>query len=179
MLIHILLSKKIFCRDVLTLKSRYEVGLEKLQNAGAEVSVMQANLIALEPQLVEATAKVEETMRNVERESAEAADVEKIVMQDEEVANEQAKAAQLIKDECDANLAEAMPILNAALAALNTLTPADISVVKTMKNPPKGIKLVMEAVCILKVIINLILFAYNRIIRCSIKLYFTMVYLRT
>lgn len=44
-----------------------------------------------------------------------------------------------------------MPILEAALAALNTLTPADISVVKTMKNPPKGIKLVMEAVCIIKV----------------------------
>lgn len=44
-----------------------------------------------------------------------------------------------------------MPILDAALAALNTLTPADISVVKTMKNPPKGIKLVMEAICILKV----------------------------
>lgn len=43
-----------------------------------------------------------------------------------------------------------MPILNAAMAALNTLTTADIAVVKTMKNPPKGIKLVMEAVCILK-----------------------------
>lgn len=43
-----------------------------------------------------------------------------------------------------------MPILNAALAALNTLTPADITIVKTMKNPPKGVKLVMEAVCILK-----------------------------
>lgn len=127
------------------------MGLDKLKNAEAEVSVMQANLIALEPQLVEATSKVEETMKNVERESAEAAGVEKIVMQDEEVANEQAKAAQVIKDECDANLGEAMPILNAALAALNTLTPADISVVKTMKNPPKGIKLVMEAVCILKV----------------------------
>lgn len=46
-----------------------------------------------------------------------------------------------------------MPILESALAALNTLTPADIAVVKTMKNPPKGIKLVMEAVCILKVVI--------------------------
>lgn len=63
----------------------------------------------------------------------------------------QAKAAQAIKDECDANLAEAMPILEAALAALNTLTPADITIVKTMKSPPKGVRLVMEAVCILKV----------------------------
>jgi len=66
------------------------------------------------------------------------------------VANEQAEAASAIKDECDANLAEAMPILNAAVAALNTLTPADIAVVKTMKSPPAGIRLVCEALCVLK-----------------------------
>lgn len=62
-----------------------------------------------------------------------------------------AAAAAKIKSECDANLEEAMPILNRANAALNTLTPADIAVVKTMKNPPAGVKLVMESVCILKV----------------------------
>lgn len=60
--------------------------------------------------------------------------------------------AQGIKDECDADLAEAMPIMEAALAALNILTASDITFLKTMKTPPKGIKLVMEAVCILKVI---------------------------
>lgn len=132
-------------------KKRYEVGLEKLDSAESQVSIMQASLEALQPELVVAAAKVEKTMKIVEAESEEAAAVEKTVMEDEEVANEQAKAAQAIKDECDADLAEAMPILNAALAALNTLTPADITIVKTMKNPPKGVKLVMEAVCIVKV----------------------------
>lgn len=141
--------------DILTAKKRYEVGLEKLDHAGSQVSIMQGALEALQPQLVTAAAKVSETMKKVEAESAEAAIVEQNVMADEVVANEQAKAAQLIKDECDANLAEAMPILNSAIAALNTLTPADITIVKTMKNPPKGIKLVMEAVCIIKVIVYL------------------------
>ena len=47
-----------------------------------------------------------------------------MVKADEAKANEQAREAQAIKDECDADLAEAMPILNSALAALNTLTPA-------------------------------------------------------
>lgn len=77
--------------------------------------------------------------------------VEEIVRGDEVVANAQAEAAQAIKNECDENLAEAMPILDAALAALNTLTPADITVVKSMKNPPRGVKLVMEAICVMKV----------------------------
>ena len=62
-----------------------------------------------------------------------------------------AKAAE-IKAECDSNLAEAMPIMREAQAALDTLTPADIAVVKAMKNPPAGVKLVMESVCILKVV---------------------------
>ncbi|KAG8243033.1 Dynein heavy chain 7, axonemal [Homalodisca vitripennis] len=76
--------------------------------------------------------------------------VEEVVKADEAVANEQAEAANAIRTECDARLAEAMPILQAALAALDTLTPADITVVKSMKSPPKGVRLVMEAVCILK-----------------------------
>ena len=73
-----------------------------------------------------------------------------MVKADEAVANEQAKVAKGIKDECDADLAEAIPVLEAALAALNTLTPADITVVKSMKNPPAAVKLTMEAICILK-----------------------------
>lgn len=77
--------------------------------------------------------------------------MEKVVKGDEEIAKEQAAAAQAIKDDCDAQLAEAMPALESALAALDTLTAADITILKTMKSPPKGIRLVMEAVCILKV----------------------------
>ena len=136
---------------MLTGKSRYEVGIEKLDNAAGEVSIMQEELIALQPQLQVAAEQVQEMVAKVEKESADVAEVEKIVMADEEVANEQAADAQAIKDECDANLAEAMPILESALAALNTLTPADVTIIKTMKSPPKGIRLVMEAVCILKV----------------------------
>ncbi len=40
------------------------------------------------------------------------------------MANEQARAAQAIKDECDKDLGEALPILEAALSALDTLTPS-------------------------------------------------------
>lgn len=69
-----------------------------------------------------------------------------IVGADEALANEAAAAAQAIKDDCESDLAEAIPALEAALDALNTLKPADITVVKSMKNPPSGVKLVMEAV---------------------------------
>ncbi|XP_014909460.1 dynein heavy chain 7, axonemal [Poecilia latipinna] len=136
--------------EVMQLKYRYEVGLEKLQSAADQVATMQVELEALQPQLLVASKEVDEMMVVIERESKEVAATEKVVKEDEAVSNEQAMAAKAIKDECDADLAEATPILQSALDALNTLTPQDISLVKSMKNPPAGVKLVMEAICILK-----------------------------
>lgn len=56
-----------------------------------------------------------------------------VVAADEAIANEAAAAAQAIKDECESDLAEAIPALEAAIQALNTLKPADITLVKSMK----------------------------------------------
>ena len=56
-----------------------------------------------------------------------------VVAADEAVANEAAAASQAIKDECEGDLKEAIPALEAALAALNTLKPQDITIVKSMK----------------------------------------------
>ncbi len=55
-----------------------------------------------------------------------------------------------VQDECEADLSEAMPMLESALKALDTLTKNDVTEVKGMKSPPSGVKLVLEAVCILK-----------------------------
>uniref|UniRef100_A0A8B9CE66 Dynein axonemal heavy chain 7 n=1 Tax=Anser brachyrhynchus TaxID=132585 RepID=A0A8B9CE66_9AVES len=131
-------------------KKRYEVGLEKLNSAASQVALMQSELEALQPQLRQASKEVDEMMVVIQKESLEVAKTEKIVKADEAVANEQAMAAKAIKDDCDADLAQAMPCLEAALAALDTLTAQDITVVKSMKSPPAGVKLVMEAICILK-----------------------------
>lgn len=53
----------------------------------------------------------------------------------------------ILQDECEGELAVAMPLLESALAALNTLTKADITEVRSMKNPPAPVKVTMEAVC--------------------------------
>lgn len=108
--------------EVMKMKRRYEVGLEKLESAADQVATMQVELEALQPQLLVASKEVDEMMVVIEHESVEVAETEKVVKVDEAVANDQAMAAKAIKDECDTDLAEAMPILESALAALNTLT---------------------------------------------------------
>ena len=59
-------------------KHRYEVGLEKLESAASQVSLMQRALTELQPQLVEASKEVDEIMIIIEKESAEVAKVEKV-----------------------------------------------------------------------------------------------------
>lgn len=111
---------------------------------------MQKNLIGLQPELQRIAGETEKIMITIERETAEAEKKKELVGADEAAANEAAAAAQAIKDDCDSDLQEAIPALNAALAALNTLKPADITIVKSMKNPPAAVKLVLEAVCVIR-----------------------------
>ncbi|XP_057312411.1 dynein axonemal heavy chain 12-like isoform X2 [Hydractinia symbiolongicarpus] len=136
--------------EVLKNKMRYEGGLEKLAFASSQVADMQVELEELQPKLVVASEENEKMMKIIEKESAIAEEQREVVREDEAVANEQAGESQALKDECEAELAEAIPALEAALSALNTLKPADITIVKSMKNPPPGVKLVMSAICVMK-----------------------------
>jgi len=69
--------------------------------------------------------------------------VQQIIAADEALANEAAAAAQAIKDECESDLTEATPALEAAINALDTLRPSDITLVKSMRHPPFVVKLVI------------------------------------
>ncbi|XP_076154944.1 dynein axonemal heavy chain 3 [Alosa pseudoharengus] len=136
--------------QVNTFRNRYLVGLEKLDFASSQVAVMQEELTALQPELIKTSAETDAMMKKIEKETVEVDAKKELVAADEKVANEAAAAAKAIKDECEGDLAEAMPALEAALSALDTLKPADITVVKSMTNPPAAVKLVMESICVMK-----------------------------
>uniref|UniRef100_H2ZME7 Dynein axonemal heavy chain 3 n=1 Tax=Ciona savignyi TaxID=51511 RepID=H2ZME7_CIOSA len=133
--------------EVKTLQDRYLNGLEKLLFASSQVTIMQAELTALQPELIQTSKETDQILVKIEHDSVEVEAKKEVVAADEKVANEAASVAQAIKDECTADLAEAMPALEAALSALNTLKPADITIVKSMQNPASAIKLVLESVC--------------------------------
>ncbi|XP_042213444.1 dynein axonemal heavy chain 3-like [Homarus americanus] len=88
-------------------------------------------------------------MIKIEQDTIQVERKQELVAADEAVANKKFADAQAIKDDCEKELAKAVPALNAATDALNTLKQDDIRVVKAMKNPPSGVKLVMEAVCVM------------------------------
>lgn len=62
----------------MTAKKRYEVGLSKLATTESSVASMQAELIALQPQLEESTKQTEAALVVIERETVEADKVKKV-----------------------------------------------------------------------------------------------------
>lgn len=135
---------------ILSNRDRYIKGIEQLEVAREQTNELQIALVKLEPELKVQSELVAQQVIKVNAAVEEAAKQKDLVEKDKIVAEEKVAAASEIASTCAAMMAEAMPLVNAAQAALNTLTSADITIVKTMKNPPIGVKVVMEAVCILK-----------------------------
>lgn len=143
-----LLQKK--RNEVTTLRTRYLTGIEQLETASKQVDILKSNLEELQPSLKLAAETVAKQLAQVQKDQEIANTKREQVMIDEAAAMEQATVANAIKEECDEKLAEAVPKLEEANAALQTLTPQDITIVKTMKSPPIGVKVVMEGICIMK-----------------------------
>lgn len=69
-------------------------------------------------------------------------------MKEEEELMVQRGQAELIRGECEHNLAAATPELFAAISALQSLSKGEMNELKSLKNPPQAIKLLMEGVCL-------------------------------
>lgn len=136
--------------ETMSAKERYHAGLETLEHASNTVALMQRELNDLQPKLITMAENSLDMMRQIEKKTLEAKEATELVKIDELNANAQAAVAQDLKDECEKDLAQAIPVLEEAIQALNTLKPADITLVKSMKNPPEVVKLVMAAVCVIK-----------------------------
>ena len=60
------------------------------------------------------------------------------------------QAIQEVKDDAEKDLAAAKPALDAALSALNSITPKDITALKALKNPPDIVKRIFDCVLLLR-----------------------------
>lgn len=73
-------------REIINAKTRYERGLEQLDDTQKQVVMMQDMLKLLQPQLITATQDVERMLLEVEKESHDVEEFEKIVKIDEAAA---------------------------------------------------------------------------------------------
>ena len=135
--------------EILSAKARYENGLDKISSTELMVDGMKKDLIELQPKLVVASAETDAMIANIEIVSKDVNAKATVVAGEEAVCNEQAAAANAIKSDCETQLAEAIPILESALKAVGNLSKNDINEVKALKKPPDGVRLTIEALCIM------------------------------
>ena len=129
---------------ILNEKRRYEIGLEQLSKAENAVSVMQEKLEKIRPVLIETKKDAEDMMVLVQQETVFAMKIREGVEAEKQAAQGKADLANKIKEECDIELAKAMPAMKAAIAALKNLKKDDITEMKSFKSPPGGVRLVAE-----------------------------------
>merc|ERR1719181_695041 len=128
-------------------KWRYDVGLEKIADAASQVAALQKDLEDLQPVLEVKAKECSEIMARVETEKAGAEEKQIVVDEEARAANQCAEEASVIKADCEKDLAAAMPALEDAVKALNSLSKGDIGEVKAMKTPPAGVVMVAKAMC--------------------------------
>ena len=86
-------------------------------------------------------------METIQKELPGVKALEKSVGAEAEVVGKQADECAKMKKECEDDLAEAIPLLESAIKALNTLKKSDLDEVKAMAKPPGGVVLTLTAVC--------------------------------
>ncbi|XP_026529026.1 dynein heavy chain 1, axonemal [Notechis scutatus] len=131
-------------------KNRMKSGLDKLLRTADDVAKMQEELELARPLLAEAAKDTLVTMEQIQVDTAVAEETRNAVQAEEMKAKVKAQTAQAIADDAQKDLAEALPALDAALASLRNLNKNDVTEVRAMQRPPLGVKLVIEAVCIMK-----------------------------
>ncbi len=129
--------------------NKYENGYSKIIVTENTVAEMQTNLIALQPKLKQAAADTEVKMQEVAVEKEEADKLKEVIQGEERIVKTAVDEANAIKEECQAELAEAIPALNEAMDALKVLEKKQIDLLKKMLSPPKQIRFVMQALCLI------------------------------
>lgn len=135
--------------DLNTEEKNIRLGLEKLQEAAQGIAVLKEELAEEEVKLGESAKKTDKLLKELEIENQKAkkkADEVGIVKQGCED-----QAAKIAEEKADAekDLQQALPYLQKAIDAVDSITPKDINEMKASKNPADTTKMILDAVHII------------------------------
>ncbi|XP_035825271.1 dynein heavy chain 6, axonemal [Aplysia californica] len=136
-------------REFMSNRDRLQNGLTTLSNAYSMVGVMQDELRSLGPIIVQKTKDTELLLKQLEEDQQAVEEVQEIVSQEEAIMAKETQIVQDYADECESDLASVLPVLQAAIASLETLDKASISEIRVYTKPPQLVATVIAAVCVL------------------------------
>lgn len=125
-------------------------GLWKIEDCRSKVESMTIELEEATVKVKEYQAECDQYLVVIVEQTKEADEQQKEVTQKSIKISEEEVQCQKLADVAQADLDEAMPALEAAIRALDSLNKKDISEMKSYTKPPQKVEMVMEAVMILK-----------------------------
>ncbi|KAL0238939.1 hypothetical protein PCE1_004630 [Barthelona sp. PCE] len=126
---------------------RFQGGYEVLESTATEIASMKVKLENLKPKLAEMAKEIAILIEELTVKQSEAEATRQEVSVEQQKVQGDVDAADQLKAECERDLSEAQPLVDAALAELQRLKPGDIVELRSLAHPPAGVRLVMEAVC--------------------------------
>jgi len=132
-----------------TSRTRLQRGLDALGSAAYAVANMENEIKAKQPVLEQTKKQVGEMMIVITEDKAKAAVTKESCEKVESEAKVQANEASAIKEDAQRDLDEALPALNVAEKALKALKLSSLQEIKALGKPPAGVRLTLEAVCVI------------------------------
>jgi dynein heavy chain len=144
---HVLMQKRI--NSITTLRNKIANGLNKILETNDLVADMEKELKIVVPMMEQKNSETKETVSRLEKDTAQADVIKKVVLQDEIEAKVKAAETQELADDASKELEGVMPQLKTAQDALKALNKNDVNEIRVFQKPPKMVQYVMEAVLIL------------------------------
>jgi len=130
------------------IQEKYERGLDKLKIAKESVEKFQGDLDFKNPILKEKKKEIAEILEVYREQATYLENRRSYLKQEEKELHLEAEEALSLEKECRVSLDKAIPDMEEAIEALKQLSKLELSELKTMRKPPKAIKLLMSAICI-------------------------------
>ncbi|XP_053692426.1 dynein axonemal heavy chain 2-like [Sabethes cyaneus] len=129
--------------------AKFHNGIQEIIEATRNVTLLQQELEKQRETIAEYQAELEEFIKNIEQQTIEADEKrQEVAVKRERIGAEEIVCKQLA-DVAEADLEKAMPALNSAIAALDSLNKKDMNEIKSYSRPPVKVEQVLNAVMIL------------------------------
>uniref|UniRef100_A0A182M2Z6 Dynein heavy chain tail domain-containing protein n=1 Tax=Anopheles culicifacies TaxID=139723 RepID=A0A182M2Z6_9DIPT len=135
--------------ELQALHRKFRVGIERIEDATLKVANLSEELEERQQEIALFQVQLDEFLEEIGRQTKEADEqTEEVSIKRVKIGAEEVVCKQLA-EVAGADLQRAMPALNAAVAALDSLNKKDMNEIKSYSRPPTKVELVMEAVMIL------------------------------
>ena len=132
-----------------TKKNACKMAIQRVKFTGDMVDNMKKEIEKDKDQIRACIEEAERCAEEIKKETKEAINLNKKIAEEKLEEDESTAASRKLKAECEAELAAVMPAIEQALKSLDLIKPKDISEIKSMKNPPVVVKIVIAAVCVM------------------------------